>query len=153
MFGGDEKEKRIPVTITLATGAVVKGGIPCGPAASLTTELNRDGSFLALKGGDGIVSYIAKSSILNVIEGDSAKDVRLPQLADGQKPQKVLKVADHASQDDIRQAYLSLARQYHPDNYAAENSAPEIREYAAGMFQRINEAYSLLKDTAVRAAA
>jgi hypothetical protein len=153
MFGSDDKEKRIPVTITLANGGTIKGGIACGPAASLTTELNRDGLFLGVKGVDGGLTYLAKSSILNVVEGDQEKDVRLPELANGEKPHKVLSVALNADSDEIRRAYLGLARLYHPDNYSAENSAPEIREYAAGMFRRINEAYSILKSGETRAAA
>lgn len=53
----------------------------------------------------------------------------------------VLKVAQNASQEEIRKAYLRLVRENHPD---ANPSASQT-------FQEINEAYRVLSDPAKRA--
>jgi molecular chaperone DnaJ len=51
---------------------------------------------------------------------------------------KTLGIARSASKDSIRKAYLQLAKKYHPDL----NKAPT----ANAMFQKIQEAYSVLSD-------
>lgn len=57
---------------------------------------------------------------------------------------EVLGVPKNASQDDIKNAFRSLARQYHPD----VNNAPNAEE----KFKEINEAYGVLSDADKRAA-
>ncbi|KAL3823682.1 hypothetical protein ACHAXA_007253 [Cyclostephanos tholiformis] len=47
--------------------------------------------------------------------------------------------------NDIRRAFLKMAKKYHPDAVAADAS-PEQREKASVNFARINAAYQLLKD-------
>ena len=51
---------------------------------------------------------------------------------------KTLGIARSATRDAVRKAYLSLAKKYHPD----VNKAPT----ANAMFQKIQEAYSVLSD-------
>lgn len=55
----------------------------------------------------------------------------------------VLGVQRNASKEDIKRAFRSLARQYHPD----VNKAPEAEE----KFKEINEAYEVLSDDEKRA--
>ena len=145
MFGGDSGGKRIPVTLTMSDGKQLSGSVPAGPAASLSTELNREGLFLNFKDKGGQTLFIAKASIAMVIEGDGVKEAKLPQLMDGRSPHKVLRVAPDASPDVIRQAFLTLARQYHPDHFSGETVPSEIRDYAAAMFQQINDAYQTMR--------
>jgi molecular chaperone DnaJ len=57
---------------------------------------------------------------------------------------EVLGVAKDASQDDLKQAFRRLARQYHPD----VNKAPDAEE----RFKEINEAFAVLSDEERRAA-
>ncbi|MFZ3069679.1 MAG: molecular chaperone DnaJ [Anaerolineaceae bacterium] len=57
---------------------------------------------------------------------------------------EVLGIPKDASQDDVKNAFRSLARQYHPD----VNKAPDAEE----KFKEINEAYGVLSDPEKRAA-
>ncbi len=57
----------------------------------------------------------------------------------------VLGVAKSASQDDIKQAYRKLAREYHPDMVKSGDKAT-----AEAKFKEINEAYQVLGDAEKR---
>ena len=50
-----------------------------------------------------------------------------------------------ASWDEVRQAYLRLAKAYHADRYASVDLPGEVREYLQQMSRRVNAAYTLLK--------
>lgn len=55
-----------------------------------------------------------------------------------------------ASTEDVKEAFLSLAKRYHPDRVAAAGQAhllPQVRE----LFSRVKEAYDVLVDPASRA--
>src|ERR671930_1520264 len=54
-------------------------------------------------------------------------------------PYKVLDVDKKASQDDIKNAYRKLARQYHPDRNPGD-------EAAENRFKEVQTAYDLLSD-------
>jgi molecular chaperone DnaJ len=56
---------------------------------------------------------------------------------------KTLGISKTATQDEIKKAYLSLAKKYHPDI----NKTPEAKK----MFQDISEAFSTLKEEKSRA--
>lgn len=58
---------------------------------------------------------------------------------------KVLGVDKNAAQDDIKKAYKTLARQYHPD------LNPGDKKRAEEKFKQINEAYQVLGDPGKRA--
>ncbi len=151
MFG-NEADKRIPVTITLANGETLRGSVASGASARLEFELNREGVFLNFKDGAGQILFIAKSTIVQVIEGSEEKKAVMPEIVAGKSAYKVLRVAEDASQDAIRQSYVALAKLYHPDHYPAETTAPEVAEYIAAMFQQITIAYSALKAVTAKAA-
>ena len=56
-------------------------------------------------------------------------------------PYKILGVSPDATDDEIKQAYRRLAKQYHPDRNPGD-------EYAAKKMQQINAAYEQLKNPA-----
>ena len=54
-------------------------------------------------------------------------------------PYQVLGVSPNASEDDIKQAYRRLAKQYHPDLHPGDASA-------AQKMNEINQAYEQIKN-------
>jgi DnaJ-domain-containing protein 1 len=151
MFGS-EADKRIPVTITLANGEILRGSVPSGASASLAFELNREGIFLNVKNTSGQIVFVAKATIAQVVEGNEEKKAVLPELVEGKTPHQVLRVSADASPEAIRQAYTTLARIYHPDSYHADTTAPEVMAYVSAMFQQVTTAYTALKAVAAKAA-
>jgi len=62
----------------------------------------------------------------------------------------VLKLEPGAGAADVKAAYYRESRSYHPDRYAAVESA-EVREMIGRIYRRINEAYTVLRDDQKRA--
>jgi len=67
-------------------------------------------------------------------------------MDNGSNPYDVLEVSSQATAKEIRTAWLSLSRRYHPDKAKTEK---EIRRNTAMMF-KVNEAYELLSDETKR---
>jgi DnaJ-class molecular chaperone len=57
----------------------------------------------------------------------------------------VLKLDPGAGAADVKAAYYRESRLFHPDRYAAVDSA-EVREMIGRIYRRINEAYTVLRD-------
>ncbi len=57
----------------------------------------------------------------------------------------VLRLAPTATPADIKAAYYRESRTYHPDRYAAVESA-ELRAMIGRIYRRVNEAYTVLRD-------
>ncbi len=55
-------------------------------------------------------------------------------------PYKVLGVSESASQEEIRAAYLTLVKKYHPDKYIDS----DLKDVANEKLMEVNEAYELL---------
>lgn len=55
-------------------------------------------------------------------------------------PYTILNISHGASSEEIRQAYRTLAKKYHPDRY----SDPVLAEKASEKMKEINEAYHIL---------
>jgi curved DNA-binding protein CbpA len=45
----------------------------------------------------------------------------------------------------VREAYLKLAKLYHPDRYATADLPKEVRDYLAVMVRRINAAHDTVQ--------
>ena len=63
---------------------------------------------------------------------------------DGFNPHVVLGLTAGASREEVRQAYFTLAKAYHPDRYATAELPEEVRDYLAAMARRINAAHAAL---------
>ena len=63
-------------------------------------------------------------------------------------PWAVLGVSKDATADDIRSAYRSLVKMYHPDRMANFDLPQEMKDYAAAMLARINIAHDQLAASA-----
>lgn len=55
---------------------------------------------------------------------------------------EILSVKEDATQDEIKKAYVKLAKEYHPDGY--ERLAKEFRDQAEERIKEINMVYSIL---------
>ena len=64
-------------------------------------------------------------------------------FGDKSKYYTVLGIDKNASQEDIKKAYRTKAREYHPDKHA--NGSDSEKEMAEKKFKEINEAYEQLK--------
>jgi len=56
----------------------------------------------------------------------------------------ILEIDKSATQQEIRAAWLDLAKKYHPDGY--EHLAKDLRDQAEERFKKIKEAYDTLSD-------
>jgi curved DNA-binding protein CbpA len=61
-----------------------------------------------------------------------------------------LGLAEGASRDEVKQAYLQLAKGFHPDRFAAPDLA-DLQESVKEFFTAVNEAYEVLADDRKRA--
>lgn len=57
-------------------------------------------------------------------------------------PYKILGVSRDASDDEIKKAYLALARKYHPDKY----TDTDLADLAAEKMKEVNAAYDAIRD-------
>lgn len=64
-------------------------------------------------------------------------------------PYKNLGVPHTANSNEIKRAYHSLARKYHPDRFM--NRDPRIRDQAASRFSQIAASYAILEDPVTKA--
>ncbi|PLY02170.1 MAG: hypothetical protein C0623_04065 [Desulfuromonas sp.] len=60
----------------------------------------------------------------------------------------LLGVEHQASTDNVRKAYVQLAKKYHPDRYLQENISNDLKKKINSLFQRIGEAYETLSNPA-----
>jgi tetratricopeptide (TPR) repeat protein len=61
-----------------------------------------------------------------------------------------LGVPETAGRDDVKKAFLSLARQFHPDRFASPALA-DLQDVVRDFFAAVNEAYEVLSDDRKRA--
>jgi curved DNA-binding protein CbpA len=124
-------------------------------ALSLSGLLQRSEWPLAVGAGDSQspVKVVQRSSpaATEAVEVDEIADVealfeRLKLVKDHYE---VLDVARLASGDEIKNAYHTLARRFHPDRF--HQSTPQKRHQVESAFARIAQAYETLNDQSLRA--
>jgi preprotein translocase subunit Sec63 len=111
--------------------------------------LNSNVQFLEFETHAGERSLIAKGTLLavKVITVPTANSLNSQRrYADNFDPYTMLKVERGASWEEVRRAYLSLSKIYHPDRYASVELPAEVRDYLSAMISRINAAYTALED-------
>lgn len=140
----------IPVEIRLTDGAITKGKvIASGGTRSLADLLNGAGQFLEFEPYGGDSAFIAKARIAEIKPLGVPKGINLRARLAGHEPLNpyaVLGVPQNATPEQIRKAYVTLAKTYHPDRYAAAELPPEVLEYLFTMVRRINAAHAALEN-------
>ncbi|HEU0160749.1 MAG TPA: DnaJ domain-containing protein [Hyphomicrobiaceae bacterium] len=138
----------VPVEITGLDGTLIKGKLLVPVPKSVAEALNGAAAFIEFEPYGGEKRYLAKAQLAAV------KPLGVPRLPSLQgrlrqseefDPHAVLGVPCGASREEIREAYVTLAKAYHPDRYANVTLPPEVSEYLAAMARRINLAHAALE--------
>jgi hypothetical protein len=146
----DQSDGSAYAQITLDGGRELKGRFTLTPGRTLPEMLNNTSVFMEFEPFDGERILIAKSAL------QAVKPVSVPaqpSLSAGGSdagsfdPYSVLRLDRDADGNQIRQAYLALAKIYHPDKYATADLPPEVITYLSAMARRVNAAYDLLQET------
>lgn len=144
----DRAQGQVPVNITLKDGRELIGRLLIPQGFGLIDVLNGASSFIEFEPIGGERMFVAKSAL------QSVKPMNLPAAPDlwagsteggGFDPFAILGVKAGSTREEAREAYLSLAKTYHPDRYATAKLPPEVRDYLAVMARRINAAYEALE--------
>ncbi len=136
------------VEIALEGGRDLKGKFAVPADRALTEVLNGPSNFIEFEPFGGERMFIAKSALRSVKELNMPP---APLLGAGSKtpgafdPYAILGVSAGANPEEVRRAYLTLAKTYHPDRYATAELPTEVRAYLADMARRINAAYDTLE--------
>lgn len=134
----------VSVEITLEDGQELEGKLVVPPGRTLPEVLNSASVFIEFEPIRGERMFIAKSAL------HAVKPMNVPaspSLNTGAAdagvfdPSAILGVKADASREEVREAYLKLAKVYHPDRYAAAELPAEVREYLSAMARRVNAAY------------
>jgi hypothetical protein len=145
----------VPVEIALADGSVGKGKLHVALSKTVADVLNSGGGFVEFEPYGGERGFLAKSQLVSVKLVGVPKAPSLnarPREADGFDPHAVLGIAPGADKEEVRRAYVGLAKNYHPDRYTTVELPDEVRSYLADMARRINAAYAALDITERKAA-
>jgi len=134
----------VEVEIALQDGQKLNGKVVLPPGRSLPEVLNGPSAFIEFQPADGARMFIAKAALhsLTPTNVPSAPDLWAgPTQGTGFEPYAILGVDKDATREDVRDAYLKLAKLYHPDRYATADLPREVRDYLAVMVRRINAAH------------
>jgi hypothetical protein len=158
MFDRGSKAQQGPlnVTVVLSDGQELHGKLLAPPGRSLIELLNGGSNFVEFEPAGGGRMLIAKSALQVV------KPTNLPAQPDlwagpteGKDfdPYAVLGIKPDATRQEVHDAYIKLAKTYHPDRYAAADLPREVRDYLAIMARRVNAAYDACQSARKREAA
>ena len=153
----DKSDGSAYAQVTLDDGRELKGRFTLTPGRTLTEMLNNTSVFLEFEPFDVDRLLIAKTALQSVkpVSVPDAPTLSAGGEGDGSSfdPYSVLRVDRDAGAEQIRQAYLALAKIYHPDKYATAELPPEVIMYLAAMARRVNAAYDILQETLKKRAA
>lgn len=139
----------VPAELTLDDDTVLKGDLMMPAARPVHEVLNGPNVFLEFRVYGGEQQLLAKGAIraIRLIQVPSANQMRAAASRTGETfdPHTVLGVRVDASHEEIRKAYVELAKIYHPDRYATAQLPGEVREYLAAMSRRVNLAFQALE--------
>ena len=151
---GDGRDKiNLAVELVLDDGRTLTGHVVAAAARGLIDVLNAAGGFVEFETAAGERAYLAKSSIRSArprVQVRADQMERRLKSAEASDPFQVLGVARGSSQEAVREAYLKLAKAYHPDRLQGLDIPREMLEYGGAMAKRINAAYAAVTETLAR---
>jgi len=146
----DRAEGSTCAEITLANGREFKGRFNLPPGRTLTEMLNGASNFVEFEPFGGDLMFVAKSAL------QAVKPINVPNApnlsagireTDAFDPYAILRVDRNASAEDVRKAFLDLAKTYHPDRYMTVELPGEVRAYLSAMARRVNAAHDAVQET------
>ncbi len=137
MDSGRIHKRKVQVKVELDDGTTMLASLFLLQQQRVSDLLNDNRRFLPLQTSEGIITNLRKTAIYRVtpIEQDVTQDL-------DNDPFKILKVPDTISNDALREAYVKLCHDYHPDRVQASGLAAEFIELANSRMAKINDAYS-----------
>lgn len=150
MYQSRDKVNRVMVVLTLADDTAVTVSVRMPLSNKLGDALNGPDPFLDALSPGGEQQFIAKSAIRIarplVMPKTDQLDLEARETGLGDlDAHAILQIEKDAGQEEVRQAYIRMARLYHPDRIASYELADEIKDYARAMLVRINLAYEKLR--------
>lgn len=149
MFSSENATKTIQAIVKLSDGTVLTGSFVIAMTSDLPRSLNGDGQFIEFEAMDGQRSFIAKSNITLATPSNIPKAKKLDAGIDSDgdfNPYRVLKIKPRSDISDVRTAYHSLAKMYHPDRFSNTELPDEMAKYAENMSRLINAAFQMLEN-------
>lgn len=138
----------IPAEITLSDNEVLSGHFLISSARAFADVLNSEMQFFEFEPFEGERRFISKQSIRAVklldVPAANGLESRGPIVGEFE-PYGALGLKRDAHWDEVRQAYLRLAKAYHADRYASVELPAEVRTYLQQMSRRVNAAYTALE--------
>lgn len=141
-------QSAIPAELTLSDGEVLAGHFIISASRAFSDVLNGEAQFFEFEPFNGERRFIAKSAIRSVklLQVGSAAGLATRRPVEGAfDPYTTLGLKADAEWDDIRHAYLRLAKTYHADRFASVDLPAEVRDYLQAMSRRVNAAYVALE--------
>lgn len=144
------ERKAVAVEIRLSDGSTAKGKLWAAANKSLADTLNGASPFLEFTPyGAEKPQYLSRAHILTIAAIEIPKSVPLHERrgsGDADDPHHILGIEPGSAWHCVREAYIALAKAYHPDRFAGVTLPNEVREYLGVRASRINAAYAVLED-------
>ena len=141
----DQKNKLLPVIVTLVDGETLKGSISVARSKSLGDVLNGTDLFILFQVTGGELIYLAQKTIAAVQSNQLPTAGQLDkskQQLDHDSPHEILNIEQGAGKAAARDAYHALIKRYHPDQFASSILPSEIQDYLEAVIHRLNAAYN-----------
>ena len=143
----ESSAKRFAARVTLMDGTALAGAFVATGHGDLASYLNAERSFLRFEPAEGGESFLSRQSIARIDPVNAQKATQLDKAiraADRFDAYEVLGLAPDATRDDVRAAYHTRVKAYHPDRIAGLDLPKEMVDYSAAMLSRVNAAYDQL---------
>lgn len=142
-------KKPFQVEIHLADRGTLRGKLWLPANKSLADALNGPQTFIEFAPyGERRTYFLAKSQVISLAFAEVPKAPYLPErrgAVDANDPYKNLGVAPDATWYAVREAYLQLAKAYHPDRFSGVSLPVEVVDYLGAKARSINAAYATLE--------